>query len=58
VLAALVERMSGLRLDLVPIASADIITVLIALALGILAGAMPAYSAYRQDVARNLSPSF
>jgi len=57
-LAALVERMSGLRLDLVPIASADIITVLIALALGILAGAIPAYSAYRQDVARNLSPSF
>ena len=57
-LAALVERMSGLRLDLVPIASADIITALIALALGILAGAIPAYSAYRQDVARNLSPSF
>ncbi len=58
VLAALVERMSGLRLDLAPIASADIMTALIALALGILAGAIPAYSAYRQDVARNLSPSF
>lgn len=58
VLAALVERMSGLRLDLVPIASADIITVLIALVLGILAGVIPAYSACRQDVAQNLSPSF
>ncbi len=57
-LAALVERMSGLRLDLRPIAWEDIITVVIALALGILAGAIPAYSAYRQDVARNLSPSF
>ena len=57
VLAALVERMSGLRLDLRPIASEDILVVLIALALGLLAGAIPAYSAYRQDVAQHLSPS-
>ena len=57
VLASLVERMSGLRLDLRPIAWEDFLMVLIALALGLLAGAVPAYSAYRQDVAQHLSPS-
>lgn len=56
-LASLVQRMSGLRLELRPIAPEDILMVLVAAALGILAGAVPAYSAYRQDIARNLAPS-
>lgn len=57
-MASLVERMSGLHLDLRPIAPGDIMIVVIAVALGILAGTIPAYSAYRQDIAKNLSPSF
>jgi len=57
-LAVLLERMSGLRLDVRPVASEDMLTVLAALALGLLAGVIPAYSAYRQDIAQNLSPSF
>jgi putative ABC transport system permease protein len=57
-LASLVERTSGLRLDLPPIASQDLIMVMIAIALGIIAGTIPAYSAYRQDVAKYLTPSF
>lgn len=57
-LASLVQRASGLHVDLQPVASADMVMIGIAVALGILAGTMPAYSAYRQDVARNLTPSF
>lgn len=57
-LASLMERTSGLHLDLLPIAARDVIMVVIAVGLGILAGAIPAYSAYRQDIAENLSPSF
>ena len=58
VLASVVERTSGLHLELRPIAPQDFVMVLIALGLGVLAGATPAYSAYRQDVAQNLTPSF
>ncbi len=57
-LATLVQRMSGLHLDLHPIVLEDIAMVAIAVALGLLAGAIPAYSAYRQDIARNLTLSF
>jgi putative ABC transport system permease protein len=56
-LGSIVQRMSGLRLELRPVAPEDLLMVLVAAALGILAGAVPAYSAYRQDIARNLAPS-
>lgn len=56
-LAALIERMSGL--SLVPGAPGltDLGIWGVALALGAVAGAVPAFAAYRQDVAPHLAPS-
>lgn len=56
-LAWAVERASGFRMELLPLGAGDIIICLSAIALGMLAGAIPAYAACRQDVAQNLAPS-
>lgn len=58
VLAGMIERISGIHLDLLPIGSGDLLVVGSAVVLGIIAGAIPSYAAYRQDVAVHLSPAF
>jgi putative ABC transport system permease protein len=51
-----VARESGLQLVPMPIGLSDLATALAAVSLGLAAGAIPAYLACRQDVARNLAP--
>ena len=51
-----VARESGLQLVPMPIGLSDLATALAAVALGLAAGAIPAYLACREDVARNLAP--
>jgi putative ABC transport system permease protein len=56
VISGQIERSSGLYLDLPTIGLADLATAGAAVLLGMLAGALPASLACREDVARNLAP--
>lgn len=56
VVAWQVSNQSGLQLVPPPIGLADVSTALVAVVLGIAAGAVPAYISSREDVSRNLAP--
>jgi putative ABC transport system permease protein len=58
VVGGAIERMSGVHLQLAPIAAGDLLVVGIGLALALIAGLVPAYAAYRQDIATQISPYY
>jgi len=51
-----IEGTSGFHIDLLPIGSTEMVIVAAAVGLGLLAGALPAYLACREDITKNLTP--
>lgn len=51
-----IEGTSGFHIDLLPIGNTEMVIVATAVGLGLLAGALPAYLACREDVTKNLTP--
>jgi len=57
VIAGKIEANSGFHIDLLSIGTTELITVVSAVGLGLIAGAIPAYLACREDVTKQLAPA-
>lgn len=56
-IAGQIEANSGFHIDLLAIGTTELITVVSAVGLGLIAGAVPAYLACREDVTKQLAPA-
>jgi len=57
VIAGQIEASSGFNIDLLAIGTTELFTVVAAVCLGLIAGAVPAYLACREDVTKQLAPA-